>query len=84
MAGAMAVALAVTPTLHHLAVLGVKYFLLVRVQRGIEGLGGLFPLVHRRLTVAHVLGTQGNLWSEYLPTSLEDAARYIRGKSRWK
>lgn len=25
-----------------------------------------------------------NLWSEYLPTSLEDAARYIRGKSRWK
>jgi hypothetical protein len=25
-----------------------------------------------------------NLWSEYLPSSLEDAARYIRGKSRWK
>ena len=25
-----------------------------------------------------------NLWSEYLPTSLEDAGRYVRDKSRWK
>ncbi|MBP6797458.1 MAG: hypothetical protein KA124_05130 [Luteimonas sp.] len=25
-----------------------------------------------------------NLWSEYVPESLEDAARYIRDKSRWK
>lgn len=25
-----------------------------------------------------------NLWSEYVPDSLEDAARYIRDKSRWK
>ena len=25
-----------------------------------------------------------NLWSAYLPTSLEDAGRYIKGKSRWK
>ena len=25
-----------------------------------------------------------NLWEEHLPESLEDAARYIRGKSRWK
>lgn len=25
-----------------------------------------------------------NLWSKYLPTSLEDAAHYIKGKSRWK
>lgn len=25
-----------------------------------------------------------NLWSEYVPESLEDAARYVRDKSRWK
>ena len=25
-----------------------------------------------------------NLWSEYIPTSLEDASRFIKGKSRWK
>lgn len=25
-----------------------------------------------------------NLWEEHLPESLEDAAQYIRGKSRWK
>ena len=25
-----------------------------------------------------------NLWSAYLPTSLEDAGRYVKGKSRWK
>lgn len=25
-----------------------------------------------------------NLWTEYLPTSLEDAGRYVKGKSRWK
>ena len=25
-----------------------------------------------------------NLWSEYLPESLEDAGRYVRDKSRWK
>ncbi len=25
-----------------------------------------------------------NLWSQYLPESLEDAARYVRDKSRWK
>ncbi|MEO6927105.1 MAG: nitrilase-related carbon-nitrogen hydrolase [Rhodanobacter sp.] len=25
-----------------------------------------------------------NLWSAYLPNSLEDAGRYVKGKSRWK
>lgn len=25
-----------------------------------------------------------NLWSQYLPTSLDDAGRYVNGKSRWK
>lgn len=25
-----------------------------------------------------------NKWSEYVPTSLEDAARYVKGTSRWK
>ncbi|MEO8778913.1 MAG: nitrilase-related carbon-nitrogen hydrolase [Rhodanobacter sp.] len=25
-----------------------------------------------------------NLWSSYLPTSLEDAGRYVKDKSRWK
>ncbi|QOW21972.1 hypothetical protein INQ42_12340 [Lysobacter avium] len=25
-----------------------------------------------------------NLWSEYVPTSLEDAGQYVQGKSRWK
>ena len=46
------------------------------------------PLVHMELYRDVFDKYQGkyptNLWSEYLPESLEDAARYIRDKSRWK
>ena len=46
------------------------------------------PIVHmdlyRDVLDAYVPPFPPNLWSEYLPTSLEDAGRYVRGKSRWK
>ena len=46
------------------------------------------PVVHMELYRDIYDKYQGryspNLWSEYVPESLEDAARYIRDKSRWK
>lgn len=46
------------------------------------------PVVHMELYRDIYDGYQSkyapNLWSQYLPESLEDAARYVRDKSRWK
>ena len=50
---------AITPALHHLAVLGIKGLLLVGGEFGIESLDGVFTFFPIGLTVCHVLGAQG-------------------------
>lgn len=46
------------------------------------------PVMHielyRDLFDKYVSKYPPNLWSGYVPTSLEDAGRYVQGKSRWK